>query len=219
MQSKSHQGEPARAPNATTASLPYADRSTPDADDHRGSGGVTRRDVATITVKVIGVYMMLQGFPALVSLGQFGLGALTRIPTALWLYYAGMLAFYVGVGALLLRYAERVAALLLPKSDGSPPVPFGPWSPIEFQAAALAVVGMVVIVVWAVPGLVFDGWRQLHGRDLATAAGAVLDMTPYLVRHACEFSLGLWLFYGSKRISLYWHRLRHTGHRPDEGPL
>ena len=218
MQSKSNQGEPVPGRDDSTASLPYADHSTPHAEDLRGSGGVTRRDIPTITVKVIGVYMMLQGFPALVSLGQFGLGGMARIPTAIWLYTGGMLAFYVGVGWLLLRYGERLGVMLLPKSDGSPPVPFGPWSPVELQATALAVVGLTVIVVWAVPGLVSDGWRQLQGRDLA-APGALRDMTPYLVHHACEFVLGIWLFYGSRRISLYWRRLRHKTRRSEDGPL
>ena len=46
-----------------------------------------------------------------------------------------------------------------------------------------------------------------------------MDVMPYLLRHGLELGLGLWLFYGSKRLSLYWQRLRVTPRGPDEGPL
>lgn len=204
-----------RQADAVQPALPYADSSTPDPD----GGGITRRDVATLAVKLVGVYMIIQGFPDLVQIGQLGFGGLSRISTMLWVYYLGMLVFYVGIGALLLVYGQRVSGRLLPKPDVSGSVAPAPWSPVELQAVAFSVLGMILIAVWALPGLVFDCWRYFFRHNPDAPPGQVIDVMPYLVRHALELGLGLWLFYGSKRLSLYWQRLRSTARGPDEGPL
>lgn len=198
-----------------STALSYADSSTPDPD----GGGVTRRDVATLAVKVVGVYMILQAFPALVSIGQLGFSGLSGVSTSLWAYYLGMLGFYVGLGVLLLVCGQRIASRVLPKPTASASVAPAPWSPAELQAVAFSVLGVTLIVVWGLPGLVFDCWRNFFRNSPDAPPGQVMDVMPYLVRHVLELSLGLWLFYGSKRLSLYWQRLRSTARGPDEGPL
>jgi hypothetical protein len=202
-------------PNA----LPYADRSTPHPDQHGGTGGVTRRDVATIIVKLIGVYMILQGFPAVIAIGQYGFGGLGRINMSMWGYFLGMLGFYLGIGVLLLAFGDRASKWLLPKPGGTSSGPPRPGSPVELQAAAFAVAGVVMIAFWAIPGFVFDTWRYLVRNNPDAPPGQILEVTPFLVRHAMELGLGLWLFYGSKGLSLYWQRLRGSARGPDEGPL
>ena len=199
--------------------IPYADRSTPHPEHHGGGGGVTRRDVAAIVVKLVGVYMVLQGFPPLVTLGQYGLAGPAGIPAYVWLYSLAMLGFYVGIGSLLLAYGDRAARWLLPRPDRSESAPPATGSPVEWQAAAFAVAGVVIIVFWAAPGFLFDLWRHFFRNNPDAPPGQIVEAVPYLVRHALELALGLWLFYGSKRLSLYWQRLRGQRPGPDEWPL
>jgi len=180
---------------------------------------VTRRDIATIIVKLIGVYMILQGFPALVAIGQYGFGGLGRISMSMWAYFLGMLGFYLGIGALLLAFGERAAKWLLPRPDGSGSAAPWPGSPVELQAAAFSVAGVVIIAFWAAPGLIFDTWRYLFHNSPEAPPGQVVELMPFLLRHAMELAVGLWLFYGSKRLSLYWQRMRSGPSGPDEGRL
>lgn len=211
--------EDVEAGASDSGAIPYADRSTPSADHHGGSGGVTRRDVATIVVKLVGVYMILQGFPALIAIGQYGFGGLGHISMSMWGYFLGMLGFYIGIGALLLAFGDRAAKWLLPRPDGSRSAPPAPGSPVELQASAFAVAGVVIVAFWAVPGFIFDTWRYLFHNSPDAPPGQIVDVMPFLVRHAMELALGTWLFYGSKRLSTYWHRLRHESRGADEGPL
>lgn len=196
--------------------LSYADPFTPRAEHHGTT--LTRRDLSALAVKLIGLYLIVQAIPAVVGIAGWILDGAPRSGIG---YYLGNFGFFVGLGLVLIAMGDRIGAWLL--SDPAP-VPSEPAAPDirNVQAAAFAVVGVMLIAVWALPGFFYDGWRYLYGTRPASASERLRELRPLLVRHTVELVLGLLLFYGSKRLAAYWHRLRSRGHSQannDEGPL
>ena len=207
------------AAGANAPSIPYAVPSTPRVGD-QGASGVTRLDVATLALKLIGIYMIVGGLPHLISLGGLVLAPSTFSGSSL-IYYLVMMAIYFGIGILLVVHGQKLGAKLLAKHDPVPAAPVLPMSPRDLQAAVFAIVGIILVVTMALPGLVYDLWQWQFGSRPSSSQERLDELKPFLVNHLLELGLGLWLFYGSHRLANYWERLsgRTREINSDEGPL
>jgi hypothetical protein len=128
------------------------------------------------------------------------------------LFYLAYVAVFVGVGTFLLIKATMIAGWLLPKSTASPGVPPGPGSPQNLQAVAFSVVG-VILASSAFPDL---------ARTMIQYGGESHALLQEITKPGIEFVVGLLLFFQSKRLAAYWHRIRaaHEGAVDDDsGPL
>jgi len=199
------------------APISYADPTTPRAE-HQSGAGLTRRDAAALAVKLMGVYLIVQTIPILVDLGAWALEGVRMRPVLG--YYLVRLGFFAGLGLVLIATGDRVGVWLLPEPTAMPSPPAS-IEARDLQAAAFAFVGVLMVAAWALPGLIYDGWLYYYGNAASDNLQRMPNVGALIARHVLELLLGIWLFYGSKRLSGYWQRVRSE--RPmsehDERPL
>jgi hypothetical protein len=197
------------------AAIPYADASVPTARQTVLTSGITRGDIATLAVRVFGIYLLLQALPLVLYL----FSAMYRVSGS-WLSRAGQVVYFyaaygvaiAGAGAFLVVKAPRVAAWLLPRSTANPDLPPAPGAWHGLQSVAVSIVGLY-LAASAFPDL---------AASFARYASADRDMLPALIKSGVEFIAGLILFFRAKRISAYWQRLgmpRPASTENDSGPL
>jgi hypothetical protein len=181
----------------------YADSSTPRAEALANAGPVTRGDVAALTVRIVGIYVALQGLTLLVGLLPYLFSW-----NSILIPYTIDFAIYEGIAAVLILKAARIGTWLLPRAADLHPDSSAPAAATELQPVAFSVIG-VLLVVWAVPEilLVFFG-NGYHPNAAIYSEPPRSDLLISLLRPGVEFVLGLWLFFGSKRLSRYWQHLR-----------
>lgn len=205
--------------NGSTGSAPlsYADASVPRPEQIAMAGGVTRGDVAVITVRILGIYIMLQGLSELALVGSFM--GFSYGTSGLNMTFVAVFAVFEAVGIFMVVKASTIGRWLLPPALVAPGVDPATRSPVDLQSAAFAVLG-VLLVVWAAPDIVMVIWRYTddairsrpHDEGLSYLLGLLLKPGVNLI-------LGLWLFFGSKRLSLYWQKTRAHPSGADSGPL
>jgi hypothetical protein len=206
---------PDRAP---AAPLQYAQ---PDASRPYLAGdahGLTRRDVASLALKLVGIYSLLQGM-SLVSympglLMHYRAYRAASIAMEMLLLGLGPYALSLGVGIFLLLFADRLAPRLLPEpapgqADSPPPALVRTSGP-ELQAVAFSVVGLLLIV-WSARSLALAAWNFYAGSRVIVEALERPGWGRYALEAAVECGLGVWLFFGSKRLAGFWQRLRGQG--------
>jgi hypothetical protein len=200
-----------------SAPLSYADASVPRPEQIAMSGGVTRGDVAVITVRILGIYIMLQGLSELALVGSFmGFGYGAR---GLNMTFVAVFGVFEAVGIFMVVKASTIGRWLLPQALMGPSADSVTTSPVELQSAAFAVLG-VLLVVWAAPDIVMALWRYtedaIRSRPHDEGSSYLLGL---LLKPGVNLVLGLWLFFGSKRLSLYWQKTRAHRSGADSGPL
>ena len=200
--------------------LPYADTSTPRPEQIGASSGITRGDVASLALKLLGIYFLVQSASAFIFLIEITISSLRSWQAGRTVYYVAATAMQLAVGLILLLRGDRIALRLLPKSPHQ--IPSSPGSPVELQAAAFAVVG-VFFALTSLP--------ELASTIVQLANDAAQSIQPehsaqFVIRQvmkpAAQLFLGVWLFLGSKRLTAYWQRT-HSGSKPppidEERPL
>ena len=199
------------------AALPYADPSTP----HQlgNASGISRGDIAALGVKLVGLYIMLQGLPYLSQVLEV-VGVSARFPGQWVFSELAVIAFLEAAGLALLLRGSEIGAWLLPKA-GSTGIPTTAGSPVELQAAAFGVAG-VLVAIPAVPEAASNIWRYLYDTSRnGPQPVAVSEFILNFIKPAAQIGVGAWLFFGSKQLARYWHRLRGEKRRPtdESGPL
>ena len=199
--------------------LAYADASTPRPDHLPAMAGITRGDVASLGLKLLAIFFLVQGAEAALVFIEIAVTAPSVGTGGVRFYYVIVVSVQLGIGLFLLLRGDRVGVWLLPKND--PVLAPSVGSPVELQAAALAVVGVVFAMV-AVPELASFLWRYSQEsaqsiRPDRTAASLITG----IIKPGVQLVLGLWLFAGSKALAIRWQRTRTSAIRPssDEGPL
>ena len=199
------------APPESPAPIAYADASVPTARETALRSGVTRGDVAALTVRLYGIYLVLQALP----MAGYVLVALIQSPR-LWgrldftfLFYVAYLAVFAGVGTWLVIKAPKVGAWLLPKATVDPGLPPVAGSPQGMQAVAFSVVGLF-LAASAFPEL---------AAALARYANSDRDLFATFIKSGAAFVAGLFLFFRAKRITGYWQQIGHARTRDESGPL
>jgi hypothetical protein len=213
---------PDSADGGGAAALSYALPSTPSPGESH-AGGVTRGDVAVLALRLLAIYMMLEGS-----------AALALVPTAFSFARAGADAGRVlaligpsgavfGLGIVLLAAAGWLGPKLLPGSHRATDAGRRATAR-DYQAVAFSVVGLLV-VVWSVAhlsqGLWIISFQSRYRPDVDTT---MADAGPHLLRFGLECAVGIAVFLGARGLSAFWHRLREpnagrdpTG-EPETGP-
>lgn len=166
--------------------------------------------VAVVAVKMVGLYCFVHALPLvymvpadliLMTTGA-GLGPVDAVVNLLHP------VAYLALGIALVRGAAWVATRVLGFEEPSdPPRVRAPSRRV--QAIAFSVVGLWFVAT----GLADVVWifTQAH-RDSRIVGGDVIESAfedpATLARVTTELGLGVWLFFGSKRLALFWHRLR-----------
>jgi hypothetical protein len=189
-------------PEAEATPIAYADTSTPRASDHSAMSPLTRHDVASLAVRILGIYIAVQGLQFLGFLVSFGFRVSSVTST-----YAIIFSIYEAVGAVLILMAGRFGMWLLPKGvmlrntspESSPAT--------DLQPVAFAIIG-VLLAFWAVPEILSALWRNTYRSGPIAFHEPAPDLMLTLFRPAVQFLLGAWLFFGSKALARYWRRIR-----------
>ena len=205
---------PQRSP---TAALQYAQPGTSQPHQAGDTHGLTRRDVAALALRLVGVYALLQGMYLLTYLPgllmNYRAYRASSVAREMLLFGLGPYALSLGVGAFLLLFADRLAPRLLlgpapGQPDGAPPALVRTSGP-ELQAIAFSVVGLL-LVVWSAKSLAFVAW-SIYASHRHNDAFERDGWGRYALEFVAECGLGVWLFFGSKRLAAFWQRLRGTG--------
>ena len=200
------------------AALPYAQPDTSRPHQAGDSRGLTRLDVAALALRVVAIYALLQGMYLLVYLPgllmNYRAYRSASIGTEVLLLGLGPYALSLGVGVMLLLFADRLAPRLLPEpaagqEDGAPPALVRTSGP-ELQAVAFSVVGLL-LALWSAKSLALAAWHFSRKQDAVDALDA---WGTQALEFAVECGLGLWVFFGSKRLALFWQRLRGQAASP-----
>lgn len=198
-------GEPASGP-IPAEPIEYAKPTTPNV--HLASG-ITRGDVAALAVRLLGIYMVVVGLPAIGYVVGSLFGPL-RLNRQLEFYLIYEIIF-LGGGGFMVAKAAMIGGWLLPRATLNPQMPSASGSPQELQAVAFSIVGLV-LAVSACPTLI-----SLLVEALATPHPNLLQSLPTGV----EFVLGVLLFFRGKRLARYWQALPAAPmtRNDDAGPL
>jgi hypothetical protein len=181
--------------------LTYAVPTTPTAEEHSVGLGMTRGDVAALAIRIIGLYVAVQGLLYLSFVFQYGFRFNPTAAVGLVL-----LAVYEGFAAFLVILAPRIGRWLLPRSPVQSHDFAGVSWPLELQAVAFSVVGLVLVVSSA-PRVIVILWSTID-RTMSFYRNTSGDLIGSLLQPGTEFILGLLLFFGAKRLSLYWRGIR-----------
>lgn len=203
--------------DAGSASPPiaYADPSTPEPRQVLGAQGITRGDVAAIVVRLLGIYVILQGLPLIAPLFE------SRFDLVVTSVYGLVLTAFELVGIFLVWKATRLGLWLLPSETEAVGVPPGSSSPLDWQAVAFSVVG-VVLACEAAPVLAHAFVRYTYESVYALAHGTTpSSLLLTLFRPTVQLLLGTGLFFYGKRLSHLWQRTRAMPlpRNDDAGPL
>lgn len=210
-------GSPDTEPAAEDdAARSHAMESTPVAagDDQ---APITRGDVAVLTLRLLGVFAMIQGSAFLGMLGtifsSFGSGV-GGLGSALAM--AAPYGIYLGLGIVLVATAGWIGPKLLPDARRSDDAA-GRASARDIQAVAFSVVG-VTVAAWSVGDLGSAMWflffRSARPNDDHTAWELA---SPQLARFAFQVGVGVVLFLGAKGLTNLWHRVREPNPVHDAG--
>jgi hypothetical protein len=189
-------------PEAEATTIAYADTSTPRESDHSAMSPVTRHDVASLAVRILGIYIAVQGLQFLGMLTSFGFRMSGFTST-----YAIAFIIYEAVAAVLILMAGRFGMWLLPRAVKLPNTVPGSTAATDLQPVAFAVIG-VLLAFWAAPEILSALWRNTYRSGPIAFREPAQDLMLSLFRPAVQFVLGVWLFFGSKGLARYWRRIR-----------
>ena len=185
-----------------TSTLAYASRHEPEEPFSR----LTRGDVATIAVKLFGLYALLQAMPGIITCIHY-----FRPDVAYMTVTAVPVIVYLSLGIFLVICGEKVARWLLPRTAVTTTEVPG-HGPAQIQAMAFSLIG-VLVFVWSAPSLAWylvvlmlgDGTQAIQ----VNRSDRIGHLSPQLIRYGSETILGVWLFLGSKGLVAWWWRMRH----------
>jgi hypothetical protein len=200
-----------------TAALPYAQPDTSRPQQAGDARGLTRRDVAALALKLVGIYALLHGMYLVIYLPgllmNYRAYRTASIGMEALLLGIGPYALSLGIGVLLLLFADRLAPRLLPdpraeqaEAQGQPPALVRTSGP-ELQAIAFSVVG-VLLVVWSAKSLALAAWALYAQGETGSATFEQNGWGQYATQFLVECGLGVWLFFGSRQLAAFWQRLR-----------
>ena len=167
------------------------------------AAGVSRDDLVTLAFRLLGAYLLFQGFLSVISVVVRAIdwrGFSWEITASAVV----ALAFYVLVGAVLWFLAPKLGGRFLPPQS-VPQVPPLAMSAVDLLAAGLAFLGVLIVSVWGVPSLIFDVFRLFEQIE-ASGAPVYTDTKALVLRDAVEIVIGVWLFSRSKQLASRWAR-------------
>jgi hypothetical protein len=174
-------------------------------DTDRAPNRITRHDMATVTIRVVGIYFIVLGLRVAPMLYSFLVPSQPLDAVAVgYLVLDGGL--YLAVGILLLVFGKDWGRRILPNPGPAQPDP----TSNDLLEMAFAVVG-AVLAAKALVGItiIFIGGRgtwQIYGPP---------GWLPYL-GPAVQLALGIALFLGARGLTRFWHKLRSTSYGKED---
>lgn len=164
-------------------------------------------DLATVLLKLFGVYQLVQALPLLAYI-PFGIFAGAYGGSSQALLYVIPLGVPLLVGVLLLTCARWIAVALFGRM-GDRHMRMG-MPGRKFQAVAFSVAGVVIFIYGVTEFLqaVVTKLASADGLDIDAEPVGWSDVAQSLASAAVQIVGGLWLFFGSKKLAAFWHRLR-----------
>jgi hypothetical protein len=186
---------------------------------------MSSREVASLALKLLGVYAIIHALPFLQYLGA--IAALPRseranVATAVWAYLAVLVPFLLvaAVAFILLTHSESIARMLV-KEDREI-APGGP-SMRDVQTIAFSIVGVLVFIL-AIPGIyqsILSLWylgRGYYGGPSPERSQLYLKIATSAAGPVIQCTLGLVLFFRSRGLANFWHSLQSARYaKIDEG--
>jgi hypothetical protein len=166
--------------------------------------GMSRHDIGSLAFKLLGLYCIVVGLP------NFGLFLAYVLTTGQWRWgWSDMtialvyVTIYGGMAAVFLLGADWFSAkLFASRHPGEPSKAM----PRDLQAIAFSVVG-VLLIVWALPSLIFNlAENASRGTSLGLASA---------LQHLAQCALGIGLFVGGNALARLWHRIRTPRYREE----
>ncbi|CAA9371709.1 MAG: hypothetical protein AVDCRST_MAG64-174 [uncultured Phycisphaerae bacterium] len=172
--------------------------------------------VGVVAVKIVGLYCFVQALPFLYLIPMnlfllFSRQGYSASDLALNLLHPTL---YLAAGVLLVRWASWVATRVLgfeqPSEDDARPAAPGR----RLQTIAFSVLGLWLVLGGLVELVrLFVQARYLPGPD--DVIQSALEEPSELFAAFVRVGLGIWLFFGSKRLASFWRRFRMDPARAD----
>ncbi len=198
--------EPDTSPAVPLAYAPRGDRNP--------LGALTVGEAAILAVRVLGLYFILEALPILSAITMifFSSRPTPGIAPEQILTQLSYPFFYGAIGIVLLTKSSWVACRMLGVASwpGESPLHV---SARQLQAVGLSIFGVILAISGAedfIRGIVTYLRAEVAGDviyrgaiDLATLASGMFKLF-----------VGVWLFVGSKRLSVWWQKIRSTAPNP-----
>ena len=178
-----------------SVSLTYA---TPQSQTVEHATPLTRYDFATLAVRLLGLYLLIEALP--IAINVFSRSIMSRRIDVMYGYNILAILTYAGTGALLVAFAPRIGAKILPALGPHDPARSQSPSSVQLHGAAIATCGIILAAYRGIPGLILDIWAYYNRPGSRT--------TELLAQHVIETLLGIFLFFGASAIANYWDRTR-----------
>jgi hypothetical protein len=178
---------------------------------------MTARDIASLSVKLFGIYAFFQAVPMLPSVaGGLGMltmeeGSLSGLSFIFALLYVLPFFLLIAGGILLLLYADSIGASLTTRmtGNGEPHI-----SAMDVQAIAFSAIGVFAIVAAAPKILqIAANLYFTHTSEEARAVG--VRVLPQVVGLVAQTIVGVGLFIGARGLAKLWRRVRGNSEMGD----
>jgi len=180
---------------------------------------MTKREVASLALKLLGIYAFIISVSLLHSMmlmiatysAQYA-DHLGQVPSLTLLAAGSMISLLllIFLGCYLIMASERLSRLIFPQEGTEDKI--SSLSSRDVQTIAFSIVG-VLLLTSAVPGLFRVMLRisqvLYHQKNLFSTVvkGRIIEDSVVLV---VRLTLGLYLFLGSKGLSRLWHKIQQT---------
>ena len=169
---------------------------------------MTNRELATLAVKLLGVYCLILVVGAAPGMGYW-LGMELETLAPLLLGIASLLLFTF-LGVWLIWKSDSFVRLVVPTAE-APTSERGGAS--ELQGVLFSVIG-VVLVVHALPRIILTIFVYSRVEEWEKGTSGLERAWPQLAAVALEIVLGVALFVGSRGLARMWRRIGEMNQRP-----
>lgn len=174
---------------------------------------MTKIQIASLSLKIVGIFSIIQAIPILKSLSEalemrgLKIGDVPYDATYLLVGIFLSFSLLIIIGSFLIIFSQRLAKKIFRDSDDKPIS--SDVSAKDIQSIAFSVVGIVLMVI-TIPKLIQLGanlgtWKIA---GVETKSSISISTWIYFIGIAVQFILGLLLFIGARGLSSFWYFLQ-----------
>ena len=167
-----------------------------------------KQDLTTISLKLLGVYTVMQAFQFIPAFGFLLAGGWSEEKVKSLLLFIFSISILLVLAYLLIAKADSLANRLVQPDHAE--LPTQPISLSEIQSISFSAIG-VFAVVSSTPKLIRCLMRLIFVKnsDHYETVSSFFQMEgPDLFSFAVQTGLGLWLFYRGRSLALFWQFLQ-----------
>jgi hypothetical protein len=197
-----HSSPPPTAPEAPPM-LAYSTSAAPEETALRSV------DLLAIALKLLGVYEIVQGLPALAYVPAFFVSGRTGLSASEALSWLLPSSFPLALGVILLVGARWIAIRLLGGMRDRERTLRPPGK--RLQAIAFSVAGVLLVADGGIE-LIRVLARTYLGEDQDVSVSYVIEdgqmIVPAILPGSAQIIAGVFLFFGANALAAFWHRIR-----------